>query len=102
MNELLIKYSQLKAEKKSLGKELRSALMEDPEFAGFSEEVKTASEVMRARKESLIKDTPALGAIWKKIVDKKSELKIARSAITDSIMVVDKVSKEQVVMDLRF
>lgn len=102
MRELLITLNQLKTQKKELGKELRIALLENPEFASFDDEAKAASEVLRSFKNKLIQETPALGALAMKIGNKKMEIKVCKQSIRDSIMVVSKADGSQLELDLKF
>lgn len=102
MNELLRQLSTLKASKKELGKELRTALLENSEFAGFDNEARAASEVLRSFKNKLIAETPALGSMMKRIQDKKNEIKNLKQIIKDGLIVSEKDTGAQIVMDLRF
>jgi len=102
MHQLLTQLNQLKVQKKELGKELRNALLDNSEFFGFQDEANAASEVLRSFKNKLIAENPALGALSKKIQDKKSEIKTVKQAIRDSIMVVSKADGSQLELDLKF
>lgn len=102
MNELISQLKAIKSALKELRAELNDKLMEDHDYAEFSATLADDRECLQAHRNKLITESVELSAAVKRIVDKKNELRILKQSIRDSVMIVDKVSKEQIVMDLRF
>lgn len=102
MHELLNQLKAIKLDLKELRSELNDKLPEDTQFNEFSEDMKASREVLNSYRNKLITETPALGAIVKRITDSKLQLKVVKQSIRDSIMVVDRVTSEQLTIDLKF
>ena len=96
MNNLLNQYLLTKKEIKALNREMKDELLKDNDYADFSDEHKTTGEVLRSHKSKLVSESVFMGSIASKIEKKKSELKVLKASIADSLIVTEKESGEVV------
>jgi len=79
---------------------MRDILMQSSEYAELYEEKKQVSEVIKLHKRKILDESTTAGALQKKIQDKNNEIKIIKSSINDSIIILDKETKNEVQLSL--